>query len=51
MEEVSSGKDNINCVASFPNAEEFIESFRYINTDVVLMDIGDKVQKHQKKFF
>ncbi len=27
-------------MAGFPNAESFIESFRFLNADVVLMDIG-----------
>lgn len=40
MEEAFAANDEINCVASFPNAEDFIEAFKYINTDVVLMDIG-----------
>lgn len=40
LEEMIAGYDDINCIASFPNAEEFIASFAYINIDVVLMDIG-----------
>lgn len=40
LEEMIAGYDDINCIASFPNAEEFIASFTYINIDVVLMDIG-----------
>ncbi len=40
LEDMLADCDDINCVASFPNAEEFITSFPYINTDVVLMDIG-----------
>jgi DNA-binding NarL/FixJ family response regulator len=40
LEEVLMVNEDINCVASFPNAEDFIDSFKYINTDVVLMDIG-----------
>lgn len=32
--------EDMNCVAGFPNAEEFIATFKYINADVVLMDIG-----------
>ena len=40
LEDMLTGCDGISCVASFPNAEEFIASFSYINADVVLMDIG-----------
>ena len=40
LEEIISSSDEMNLVASFPNAEEFIESFKFINTDVVLMDIN-----------
>jgi DNA-binding NarL/FixJ family response regulator len=40
MEDMLDGCEDVNCVASFPNAEEFITSFPYINTDVVLMHIG-----------
>jgi DNA-binding NarL/FixJ family response regulator len=40
LEDILAGYDEINCVATFPNAEDFIASFTYINTDVVLMDIG-----------
>jgi DNA-binding NarL/FixJ family response regulator len=40
LEDMLAGYDDINCVATFPNAEEFIASFTYINADVVLMDIG-----------
>ena len=40
LEEIISSSGEMNCVAAFPNAEEFIESFKYINADVVLMDIN-----------
>lgn len=40
LEDMLAGYDDINCIASFSNAEEFISSFPYINADVVLMDIG-----------
>lgn len=40
LEEMFDMNEDVNCVAGFPNAEEFIASFPYINTDVVLMDIG-----------
>jgi DNA-binding NarL/FixJ family response regulator len=40
LEEVIESSEDINCIAAFPNAEEFIESFKYINADVVLMDIN-----------
>lgn len=40
LEEMLSGYDDINCVASFPGAEEIEASFAYLNVDVVLMDIG-----------
>ena len=40
LEEIVSSSEEMNCVAAFPNAEEFIEAFRYINADVVLMDIN-----------
>lgn len=40
LEEIISSSDEMDCVAAFPNAEEFIDSFRYINADVVLMDIN-----------
>ena len=40
LEDMLAGYEDINCVASFQNAEDFIAAFPYINTDVVLMDIG-----------
>ncbi|HRH50003.1 MAG TPA: response regulator transcription factor [Panacibacter sp.] len=40
LEEIIASSDQLNCVASFPNAEEFIASFKYIRADVVLMDIN-----------
>src|SRR3954452_16676429 len=40
LEDILAGYDEINCVATFPNAEDFILSFPYIHADVVLMDIG-----------
>ena len=40
LEEIIDSSDELNCVATFPNAEEFIDSFKYINADVVLMDIN-----------
>ena len=40
LEEIISSSKEMNCIAAFPNAEEFIESFKYINVDVVLMDIN-----------
>ena len=40
LEELIESSDEMNCVAAFPNAEEFIESFKYIHADVVLMDIN-----------
>jgi DNA-binding NarL/FixJ family response regulator len=40
LEEIVSSSEEMNCVAAFPNAEEFIEAFKYINADVVLMDIN-----------
>jgi len=40
LEDIVNSSDEMNCVASFPNAEEFIESFKYIHADVVLMDIN-----------
>lgn len=40
LEEIISSFEELDCIASFPNAEEFIDSFKYINADVVLMDIN-----------
>ena len=40
LQEMFETNEDVNCVAGFPNTEEFIASFPYINTDVVLMDIG-----------
>ena len=40
LEEIIAANKEMNCVASFPNAEEMMESFKYINADVVLMDIN-----------
>jgi len=40
LQDIVSASEEMNCVGSFPNAEHFIESFPYINADVVLMDIG-----------
>lgn len=40
LEDMLSGGADIDCVASFSNAEAFIAAFPYINADVVLMDIG-----------
>src|SRR6478752_7012425 len=40
LEEIIGSSEEMNCVAAFPNAEEFIESFKYIHADVVLMDIN-----------
>ncbi len=40
LEEIISASGEMTCVAAFPNAEEFIESFKYIHADVVLMDIN-----------
>src|SRR6478735_11084919 len=40
LEEIISSFEELNCIAAFPNAEEFIESFKYIHADVVLMDIN-----------
>ena len=40
LEEIISASDEMNCVASFSNAEEFIETFKYIHAHVVLMDIN-----------
>ncbi|HRH60521.1 MAG TPA: response regulator transcription factor [Chitinophagaceae bacterium] len=40
LEDIIASFDDINCVAGFPNAEEFIDAFKYVHTDVVLMDIG-----------
>ena len=40
LEEIIGSSEEMNCVAAFPNAEEFIESFKYIHSDVVLMDIN-----------
>jgi DNA-binding NarL/FixJ family response regulator len=40
LEEIISSFEELDCVASFPNAEEFIGTFKYIHADVVLMDIN-----------
>jgi len=40
LEEIISSSEEMDCVAAFPNAEEFIDSFRYVHADVVLMDIN-----------
>lgn len=40
LEEIFDSSNTIQCVASYPNAEDFISSFKYINADVVLMDIN-----------
>jgi DNA-binding NarL/FixJ family response regulator len=40
LEAIIDSSDDMNCIAAFPNAEEFIDSFKYINADVVLMDIN-----------
>lgn len=40
MEDMLASYDEISCVASFPAAESLIESFKYLNIDVVVMDIG-----------
>lgn len=40
LEEIISSFEELDCVASFPNAEEFIDSFKYIHADVILMDIN-----------
>ena len=40
LEEIIAASNELICVASFPNAEEFIASFKYIRADVVLMDIN-----------
>jgi DNA-binding NarL/FixJ family response regulator len=40
LEEIISSFEELDCIATFPNAEEFIDSFKYINADVVLMDIN-----------
>ena len=38
--EIISSSAELNCIASFPNAEEFTEAFKHLNMDVVLMDIN-----------
>jgi DNA-binding NarL/FixJ family response regulator len=40
FEDILNSSADINCIASFPNAEEFIDAFKYLNADVVLMDIN-----------
>src|SRR5262245_11732187 len=40
LEDIISSSGELNCIASFPNAEEFIESFKHLMVDVVLLDIG-----------
>ena len=38
--EIIAASTALNCIAAFPNAEEFIESFKHLKLDVVLMDIN-----------
>jgi DNA-binding NarL/FixJ family response regulator len=40
LEDIINSSTDINCIASFPNAEEFIDAFKYLNIDVVMMDIN-----------
>ena len=40
LEEIINVQDDLNCVAVFSNAEEFIPAFKHINVHVVLMDIN-----------
>jgi DNA-binding NarL/FixJ family response regulator len=40
LEEIIAASEELNCVATFSNAEEFIETFKHINAHVVLMDIN-----------
>ena len=40
LEEIIAENPDLNCVAGFSTAEEFIDSFKFIHVDVVLMDIG-----------
>lgn len=35
-----SSADDLNCIGSFSNAEQFLESFPFLNIHVVLMDIN-----------
>jgi len=39
LEEMISTYEDLDCIASFSNAEDFISTFKYINVQVVLMDI------------
>ncbi len=38
--EIISAQSDFNCIAAFPNAEEFTDSFKHLKLDVVLMDIN-----------
>lgn len=40
LEEIVGSSGELNCVASFPNAEELIAAFKYLVIDVVIMDIN-----------
>ena len=40
LEDIINSSNEMTCIAAFPNAEEFIDSFKYLNADVVLMDIN-----------
>jgi DNA-binding NarL/FixJ family response regulator len=35
-----SSADDLNCIATFSNAEQFVDSFPFLKVDVVLMDIN-----------
>jgi DNA-binding NarL/FixJ family response regulator len=40
LEEMINGYEELDCVATFSNAEDFIATFKHINIQVVLMDIN-----------
>lgn len=40
LEDLVNAHTELNCIASFPNAEDFVATFRHINANVVLMDIN-----------
>jgi DNA-binding NarL/FixJ family response regulator len=37
--EIINSEPDLNCIATFPNAEEFIHAFSHLKADVVMMDI------------
>ena len=38
--EIVASSTELNCIGAFPNAEEFVDTFKHLKLDVVLMDIN-----------